>query len=126
MASTLSCVLGAFTLIIGIWGMFDSPVLVLFDAVPGMAYLWLVTGAVTLILAVWGLAVLPLWMRIVGVLFITLAAAGFSITAPLGPLLPDTTPDNLLLLALGLGFSWAGFVQRPPPKWEPPPLNPDG
>jgi hypothetical protein len=125
MASILSCVLGAFTLIIGVWGVFDSPVLVLFDATEGIVAVWIILGAVTLALALWALPLLPLWMRITGIVLLMGAVAGFAFDDPFGRLFPDTTPNNLLMLALALGFCWSGFVSKPPItfKLEPPPMN---
>jgi len=114
MAKTVSYVFGAVLTIVGIVGFFMNPVLGIFAANTLHSVVHLATGLILLAIAMWMPASNSMALKIFGVVYAILAVVGFimSSQALLFGLIDNSLADQVLHLALGLVFLWAGFMAK--------------
>jgi hypothetical protein len=111
MARTISYVLGAVMVIMGVLGFaMHGSVLGIFMADSALAALWLIAGVVTLIVAVWLPAHAMLWAKAMGIVFAVIAVLGFVVNGPVFDYFDNTMADNVLHLVIAAIFLAAGFM----------------
>lgn len=111
MARTISYVLGAVLVVIGLWGFVENPVLGLFAANMLHSLVHILTGAILLWVAYQWNNTSMLVLKIFGVVYAALAVIGFVMGGTmLFGLIDNSHHDQVLHLVLGAILLWAGFM----------------
>ncbi|HYF13277.1 MAG TPA: DUF4383 domain-containing protein [Candidatus Paceibacterota bacterium] len=111
MARTVAYVFGAILTVVGLWGFLQNPVLGIFPANSLHSVVHLGTGLILLAIGVWWSDIGRLVFKIFGIVYVLLAIAGFVMGGDMVfGLIDNNLPDQILHLALGAVFLWAGFM----------------
>ena len=105
---------GVLLVVAGVLGFFQNPVLGLFtvDLLHNLVHV--TSGALTLLAARRGIGTMRTWGKALGLLYFSVAIAGFALPAGyLMGMMHLNLPDNLLHLALAAAFAYYGLLAPP-------------
>jgi hypothetical protein len=111
MARTISYVVGAVLLVLGVWGFIDAPILGLFATNTVHSLVYIIVGALLLYFGyAWG-GMSMMVLKVVGILLALLAIVGFAMGGDtLFGVLANSLNDQILHLVAGAVLLWAGFM----------------
>ncbi len=112
MAKTIVMVLGVVFIIIGVWGLFGTPIAGLFAVNMLHDIVHIVSGVLAIIFAMRGEDGARGFSKVFGVIYLLVAILGFAAPAFMANLLAINGADNILHLVLGVVLLAVGFLGR--------------
>jgi hypothetical protein len=138
MAKTLAIIFGVVFVLVGLLGFVDNPLVgmsALFEADMAHNLVHIVIGLILLAVGLWASAQSALWLKVIGVVYLLVAALGFVLTPGMGMLLGVMSvnmADHWLHIILGIVLLAAGFMTKsdtaamPAMSAAPPSAPPSG